>query len=91
MEWDRIRRTVGGTTLALAVIAVVVGGDERRVHVDRVGDRLAETVAGERHDDWLESIEWMESGIGFSPRVLTKMDPKDIWDKDLGGIRTVFK
>jgi len=35
--------------LALAVVAVVVAGQEGRVHVDRVSDGLAEAVAGEGH------------------------------------------
>lgn len=35
--------------MALAVVAVVVAGQEGRVHVDRVSDGLAEAVAGEGH------------------------------------------
>lgn len=45
------KRTVGGTALALAVVAVVVANKERGLHVNRVGDGLAETVSGERHID----------------------------------------
>lgn len=43
--------TVGGATLTLAVIAVVVPDKSGLVDVNRVGDSFAETVAGERHDD----------------------------------------
>ena len=43
-------RTVGRATLALAVIAVVIAGQQRGIDVDGVGNRLAETVSGERHD-----------------------------------------
>lgn len=43
--------TVSGTALALAVVTVVITNKERLVHVDRVGDGLAEAVSGERHDD----------------------------------------
>lgn len=50
MQW---LLTVGRAGLALAVIAVVVSGDDRRINIDGIGDRLAETVAGERHFDWM--------------------------------------
>ncbi len=43
------QHTVGRARLALAVIAVVVAGEEGGVNVDRVGDGLAETVSGEAH------------------------------------------
>lgn len=43
-------RTVRGAGLALAVVAVVISGEERGIDVDRVGDGLAEAVSGERHD-----------------------------------------
>lgn len=43
------KHTVGRAGLALASIAVIVAREDRGVHVDRVGDGLAETVAGERH------------------------------------------
>ena len=42
-------RTVGRAGLALAVVAVVVAGEERGVHVNRVGDGVAEAVSGESH------------------------------------------
>jgi hypothetical protein len=41
--------TVGRARLALAVVAVVVAGEEGSVDVSRVGDGLAETVSSERH------------------------------------------
>lgn len=41
--------------MALAVVAVVVAGDEGGVDVDRVGDGLAEAVARERH---LVGVGW---------------------------------
>jgi hypothetical protein len=37
--------------LALAVVAVVVAGDEGLVDVNGVGDGLAEAVSGERHGE----------------------------------------
>jgi hypothetical protein len=40
---------VGRAGLALAVVAVVVAGEEGSVDVSRVGDGLAETVSSERH------------------------------------------
>lgn len=45
-----MRLTVGRARLALAVVAVVIGRDERGVDVDRVRDGLAEAVAFENHD-----------------------------------------
>jgi hypothetical protein len=42
--------TVGAATLALAVVTVVVSGDEGRLDVSRVGDGLAQAVSSERHD-----------------------------------------
>lgn len=52
-------RTVGRTTLSLAVIAVVVGRNSRLVDVRRVFDSFAKTVTGKRHcgkdrSDWIE-------------------------------------
>ncbi len=44
-----MKRTVSRARLALAVIAMVVAGEERGVNVDRVGDGLAEAVSGEAH------------------------------------------
>ena len=44
-------RTVGRATLALTVIAVVVGRRKWLVDVDRVGHGLAETVSSDRHFD----------------------------------------
>ena len=41
--------TVGGTALALAVVAVVVASEERLLNVSLVGDGLAETVSSKRH------------------------------------------
>jgi hypothetical protein len=43
--------TVGRTALTLAVITVVIGGDEGRVHVDGVRDGFAKAVSGKRHFD----------------------------------------
>lgn len=50
-------RTVGRARLALAIIAVVVAGEEGRVDVNLVGDGLAETVAGERHCGLFRTLE----------------------------------
>jgi hypothetical protein len=44
------KHTIGGATLTLAVVAVVIAGQERGIDVDGVGDRLAKTVSRERHD-----------------------------------------
>jgi hypothetical protein len=44
-------RTVGGTALALAVIAVVVGCDEGLVDLSLVGDSTTQTVSSERHNE----------------------------------------
>ena len=44
-------RTVGRATLALAVIAVVIGRSSRLVDVGLVGEGLAETVSGNGHFD----------------------------------------
>ena len=44
-------RTVGRATLALAVIAVVIGSRKWLVDVDRVGHGPAETVSSDRHFD----------------------------------------
>lgn len=41
--------TVGGATLALAVIAVIVGSDQRCVDVHGVRHGFAKAVSGERH------------------------------------------
>lgn len=41
--------TVGRATLALAVIAVIVGSDQRGVNVHGVRDGFAKAVSGERH------------------------------------------
>ena len=41
--------TVGRATLALAVIAVVIGSDQRGVNVHGIRDGFAEAVSGERH------------------------------------------
>lgn len=46
---DFTRLTVGRATLALAVIAVVIGSDQRSVNVHGVRDGFAEAVSGERH------------------------------------------
>ena len=35
--------------MALAVVAMVIAGEERGIHVNRVGDGVAKTVTGERH------------------------------------------
>lgn len=43
--------TVGGAGLALAVVTVVVAGDDGGVDVGLVGDGLAEAVSGERHGE----------------------------------------
>jgi hypothetical protein len=48
---DMTEHTVGRSTLALAIITVIVAGEERLVNVHRVGDLFAETMAGERHLD----------------------------------------
>jgi hypothetical protein len=40
---------VGASALTLAIVAVVVAGDDGLVDVDRVGDGLAEAVSGECH------------------------------------------
>ena len=42
--------------MALAVVAVVIAGQERGVDVDRVGDGFAEAVALESHDCGLEDL-----------------------------------
>lgn len=44
-------RTVGRTTLTLAVVAVVISRNGRLVDVDRVSDSFAQTVTGERHSE----------------------------------------
>lgn len=41
--------TVGRATLALAVIAVIIGSDQRCVNVHGVRDSFAKAVSGERH------------------------------------------
>lgn len=41
--------TVGRATLTLAIVAVVVAGEEGSFNVDGIGDGFAETVSGERH------------------------------------------
>lgn len=51
-------RTVCGAGLALAVVAMVVAGDDRAVDVDRVGDGLAEAVSSENHF-------WGRSALGW--------------------------
>lgn len=43
--------TVSRTALTLAVITVVIGGDEGRVHVGGVRDGFAKAVSGKRHFD----------------------------------------
>lgn len=55
---NRSKHTVGRTGLALAVVAVVVTNEERGLHVDRVGDGLAETVSGKRHDEWFDDYKY---------------------------------
>lgn len=50
-------RTVGGTTLALAVIAVVVADDEG-IGIDLVLDGSAEAVSGETHIGWIWRCFW---------------------------------
>jgi hypothetical protein len=45
---DNSNERVGGTALALTVVAVVVANNERLI-VDLVGDGFAEAVSGERH------------------------------------------
>jgi hypothetical protein len=45
---DNSNKRVGGTALALAVVAVVVANNERLV-IDLVGDGFAEAVSRERH------------------------------------------
>lgn len=44
--------TVGRATLALAVIAVIVGSDQRCVNVHGVRDSFAKAVSGERHGEF---------------------------------------
>lgn len=44
-----IERTVGRARLALAVVAVVVTGNDWRVDVNGVRDRFAQAVSGENH------------------------------------------
>lgn len=44
-----IERTVSRARLALAVVAVVVAGNDWRVDVNGVRDRFAEAVSGENH------------------------------------------
>jgi hypothetical protein len=46
---DDADERVGRTALALAVVAVVVAGEEGLLNVSLVGDGLAETVSSERH------------------------------------------
>lgn len=41
--------TVSGTALALAVIAMVVAGEERLVNVNGIRHRFAKTMAGDSH------------------------------------------
>lgn len=41
--------TVGRATLALAVIAVIIGSDQRGVNVHGIRDGFAKAVSGERH------------------------------------------
>lgn len=58
--------TVGRARLALAVIAVVVAGDDRGVDVGLVRHSLAETVAGQRHLGYTEeSFAWVASRGGM--------------------------
>ena len=58
-------RTVGRAALALAVVAVVVAGEEGGLDVNRVGDGLAEAVSGERHGGY---VWWLGSGGGGGGR-----------------------
>lgn len=54
--------TVGAAALTLAVVAVVVAGDERGFDVGGVGDGVAEAVSGERHNGgsgWSECYKRM--------------------------------
>lgn len=44
--------TVGRATLALAVIAVIVGSDQRCVNVHGIRDGFAKAVSGERHFEY---------------------------------------
>lgn len=61
-------RTVCGAGLALAVVAVVVAGDDRGVNVDRVGDGLAEAMSSENHF-WAEVLL-----VGKSPVLLFQIE-----------------
>lgn len=46
-----MRLTVGRATLALAVIAMIISSDQRRVDIHGVRDGFAEAVSGDRHDE----------------------------------------
>lgn len=46
---ELFRHTVGRARLALAVVAVVVAGNDWRVDVNGVRDRFAQAVSGENH------------------------------------------
>lgn len=45
--------TVGRASLTLAVIAVIIGSNQRCVNVHGVRDGFAEAVSGERHCVWI--------------------------------------
>lgn len=48
----RIKLTVGRAGLALAIVAVVVAGEQRGVDIDGIGGGLAQAVSGESHFEY---------------------------------------
>ena len=54
------QHTVGRTGLALAVVAVVVGGNEGLVNLGLVGDSTTQTVTGQRHCVELKRLAELE-------------------------------
>lgn len=75
----RGRRTVGRAALALAVVAVVVAGEEGSVDVSRVGDGLAEAVSGERHGGY---VCWFGGGGGRKSSMAegSRLGIGGVWD-----------
>lgn len=55
-------RTVSRATLSLAVVAMVVAGNQRRIDIDAVGDGLAEAMSRENHLGRSE-VEWISAFV----------------------------
>lgn len=76
------KHTVGRATLTLAIITVIVSHNGGLVHLNGIGDFLAETVTSKRHDCGNEIDYWMK-GIELANKVTE--------DEDLLGERPGFK